>query len=302
MRPTDLMPKHMMDELIRLEQTDPDWCYITTDTNNPLAYTAHSKLQTWLKKTWQTGSDVLSMKAAAVWLAQGPKVFKPSPTQCKAMEQIDVNLMLDEYSQPFPALLVRLTGDYTPFHSVLCFHGIGIFAATLFSKDNLDDITTTVKNDGLLLEESLRKFDPDVGDVTKPAHRALRVACNSCLALSNYGHRLEHLFPKEVERDRHLARENNERGIKARERLSLQVMSVSFLQEIKLHRTIDERDRYYGTPTERTVQSHWRRGHWRMHRHGPQLLLRKRILIKPVLVNAKAFSGDLTDTGAIYKG
>jgi hypothetical protein len=35
-----------------------------------------------------------------------------------------------------------------------------------------------------------------------------------------------------------------------------------------------------------TKSAHWRRGHWREQAHGPNLSLRKRVLIKPVMVNA----------------
>jgi hypothetical protein len=41
-------------------------------------------------------------------------------------------------------------------------------------------------------------------------------------------------------------------------------------------------------PTEDARRSaHWRRGHWREQAHGPALSLRKRILIRPMMINAK---------------
>lgn len=50
-------------------------------------------------------------------------------------------------------------------------------------------------------------------------------------------------------------------------------------------------------PSGRTVKVHWRRGHYRMQAHGPQLSLRKLIFISPVLINAS----DMTAPAATYR-
>jgi hypothetical protein len=41
------------------------------------------------------------------------------------------------------------------------------------------------------------------------------------------------------------------------------------------------------TEGARTVKTHWRRGHYRLHRHGPELALRKLLFIRPTLVAAE---------------
>lgn len=46
------------------------------------------------------------------------------------------------------------------------------------------------------------------------------------------------------------------------------------------------------------VSTHWRRGHWRRQPHGPQLMMRKRVWIRPVLVNPARPHDDLP--GHIY--
>jgi hypothetical protein len=51
---------------------------------------------------------------------------------------------------------------------------------------------------------------------------------------------------------------------------------------------------------DRTVTPHWRRGHWREQAHGPRLSLRKRILIKPMLVNGRDVCNPLEVQGHIY--
>jgi hypothetical protein len=48
------------------------------------------------------------------------------------------------------------------------------------------------------------------------------------------------------------------------------------------------------------IAPHWRRGHWRMQRHGPQRSLVKRIRIKPILVNADR-AEDEPVAGHVYK-
>lgn len=37
-----------------------------------------------------------------------------------------------------------------------------------------------------------------------------------------------------------------------------------------------------------SISAHWRRGHWRMQPHGPQLSLRKHVFIKPMFIGAAA--------------
>ena len=50
-----------------------------------------------------------------------------------------------------------------------------------------------------------------------------------------------------------------------------------------------------------TVAPHWRRGHWREQAHGERMSLRKRILIKPTLVNSRDVSDPLQVQGHVYK-
>ena len=49
-------------------------------------------------------------------------------------------------------------------------------------------------------------------------------------------------------------------------------------------------------PTGRVVKTHWRRGHFRRQRHGKGLNQTKLVFIRPCLVNAELFKGDLAET------
>lgn len=48
------------------------------------------------------------------------------------------------------------------------------------------------------------------------------------------------------------------------------------------------------------VRAHWRRGHWRWQRHGPRLVERKRIWIKPLLVGSGRGDETMSLPGHIY--
>lgn len=302
MRPTDVMPQMLIDELVRLGKLDPDWVQFEELEANH--YRARIRQPTWLRRLASGGTDAFAMHAGSTWLINGPKVFRPAPEQCAALEQIEVRLTLEEYAQPYPALLVALPrGQYGPFNSVLCHrHPRPYLIMTLNSDDHTNDICTTVaRTDGNQIEVSIQRFDADLAELSQVAARVLRVACNSCLALAHYGNHLGYLFPKEVENDRRLAREQTERGERARRRLALAVQQVTFSQEITLHRT--ERRAWDGEPGCSGAQksTHWRRGHWHTVPHGPGRSLRKKVLYPPVLVRADLFTGDLADTLTSYQ-
>lgn len=298
MRPTDLMPKVMMEELLRVVKADRNWLKwkrLEGDT-----YTAECVEDTWLRKLWIKGSDAFSMWAYSIWLVDGPKIFRPTTEQAKALEQVEVNLTLADYSQPYPALLVVLPkGLYDPFTSVLCHKSESMLTCALTSVDRQHDITTTVARWNSDIEESLQSYDEDCQELSSICSRALRVACNSCLALSSYGSHLEYLFPKDVESDRRLAKERTERGERARQRLPLAVMVASLDQNVVLHRT-EQRKANEDNPTGRQMPFHWRRGHWHTVAHGAGKTERKRVLYPPVMIRADLLLGDPTSTSVNY--
>lgn len=56
-----------------------------------------------------------------------------------------------------------------------------------------------------------------------------------------------------------------------------------------------------GSGVAGTVVPHWRRGHWREQAHGPRQSLRKRILIRPTLVNGREVTDPLQVQGHVYR-
>ena len=297
MRPTDLAPQIMLDALLNVTKQNRNWIEWQRRDGNCYSIIPN-EMPPFLEACIKQPSDYLGLKAMGCWLADGPKMFRPTPEQIAALENIDVNIPLTNYSQPYPALWVEVPIE--PFLGVLCYNEPGeILVCSLMSRDHLNDINTTIGTLDGLIEDSLETFDPDCQDTAATAARCLRVACNSCLALSNWGHHLELLLPKEVERDRRLAGENSKRGQRARKRLQLAVKVARFDQEVKIHRT-GRAESQPGGPTGHSMPTHWRRGHWAMQAHGPQHSLRKRILRPPVMVRADLFVGDPSETVTTY--
>lgn len=303
MRPTAIFPQELIDELLRLYRIDRRWATIEMkDSGEHVEYICLPKYKTWLVNSCQRGADYLGMYSSSIWLGDGPKIFRPSPDLCQALENVDVNLSITDYSQPFPAVLIVLPpGRYGPFTSVLCYHEPGIFVASLFSADHENDIVTTVceRQKEIHMEESLRRFDQSFSVDDKNSPPALRVACNACLLLSSHPHTLSFLYPKEVETDQRLSREKTERGDRARKRLPLAVQQVSFDREV-VFRRVESRP-YDGKPTGASMPSHWRSGGWARQTHGPNNSLRKWILRPPVLVRADLFMGPISDTTTTYR-
>ncbi len=295
---SDLVPQILADELLRLARLDRNWAEWHRIDGGP-QYSIRTKFPTWIRRGWKTGADGFAAWGVSIWLIDGPKVFRPTVDQCKAMEQIEVRLELSEYSQPYPALLVDLPTGYEPFTSVLCFKTGDMLSCNLNSPEGKDDITTTIAVDGRPIEVSIQRFDDDCAILAEAAGRALRVALNSCLALSSYGHTADFLYPAEATSDLRLAKEDTERGHRARKRVQTTCHLIKFAQDIVLHRTVRGK-REPGEPTGVERPFHWRKGHWCMQPYGPGNSQRKRILRPPVFVRADKFFGDLSDTSVTY--
>lgn len=290
-----LYDQRLTEELLRLYRTNPEWVrFVNIDDNR---YTARSVEDTYIKMLATTAVDYFSLHAASVFLGQGPKVFCPSVEQCKALENVEINLSLADYEQPYETLLV--VADYPPFNSALCHFrkSIPMLNIVLNSEGRQYDITTTIVSVKKDIEDAVTKYDPDCR-FTDAAMLLMRVAINSCLALVNYGHHSKYLFPKEIESDQRLAREKTERGERARKRLSLAVQQVSFSQDIRLHSVSSMHE---SSGSGREISPHWRRGHWRMQACGASRSNRKRIFIKPMMIKQYLFTGDVANTTAVYR-
>lgn len=315
MRPTDLAPRELIEELVRLHRFDRDWLTIrpAPDDDNKYRVTIKDTCPTWISDLTNTGLERCEMLLLSRFFGDGPKVFIPTLRQVEVFEQVEVNLSAEEYTQPYEVMAVQLPpGRYLKFLYALVYKldaNPAIIITGLMTGRSLslvgnqpNVITTIYGKRGYAMEHYLSKYDDSCTEEEKKVcNLALRVACNSFLALANFGSRMDMLYPKEVERDASLAREKSERGERARRRLALAARQVSFSQEVKLYRE-EKQAGEPGQPTGASMPCHWRRGHWAMTPCGPKHSERKRVFRAPVLVRADLFDGDTTNTSVTYKG
>jgi hypothetical protein len=296
-----MFSQRFIDELLRLARMDRDWIQVEPGAGG--IFHPVVRYETRIESIMRTAADLTACWAISLWLVDGPKVFRPTLAQCHALENVEVRLDFDDYAQPYQALMIDLpeSGDYEPFTDVICFQSENLLIFNLRSRGNRDDITTTIAkyaNRGTL-DESFRRYDESCAYLQRMAARVLRVAANSCLALVGHETVTGYLFPEEVKRDQRLAKEQTERGERARNRLPLYATIVAFKREVVLHKTEGGHDS--GDPTGREVGSHWRRGHYAMQPYGPGGSLRKRILRPPVLVREDKFLGELSATTTVMR-
>lgn len=291
-------------ELLRVAREEREWIEWVQEDDG-LAYSVSTKVPTWTRALWTSGQDALGMYAISHWLLDGPKLFQPSADQCESMEQVDVGLRLSEYAQPYPALYVDFPDErYNPFVGVLCHHTPQFLTCSLMSGGHQNDIVTTVSRrlGDRPIEDALQHFDSTCADTADVAVLAMRVALNSCLLLADYGASKRPMLPKQLEDDRRLAREQTERGERARYRVRTSLSVVTFAQDVKLHDEERRSARTSAEPTGREVGPHWRRGHWAMLACGKGRTERRRTFRRPTLVRGDLFVGQESDTTVTYRG
>lgn len=245
-------------------------------------------------------NDWCGMLATSQWLRNGCMVVWPTPEQAEAFEHVDVNLELIDYQQPYPAVVCEV--PHCPgrkFKYVTCHHhSPEILCLVIGSFTGDDDITTMIRHrKGHPIDEYLQIVDDSVGDLIQWSLRAQRIALNMMLALTNWGYKDELAYPKAYRNDEWMAKEDSERGRKARARLRTHLRRVSFNHEVIVRRPAPKPES--STPTGKTVAPHWVRGHWKMQPHGPQNSLRKRAFVAPYLVHPDLYQPGTNLT--VYK-
>jgi hypothetical protein len=250
----------------------------------------------------------------------GPKVFQPTVEQCLAMEQVAPRVAIGEYAQPYPVMLIDLPDGYrqqrtcqTATVSGSTTHGpaciiIGIHGQPPWTVwldlifDSASCVQWAVLPESPTIEDGIaRRFGPESYVPAEPtpgrygADQGLimagmtRLAVNSMLLLSDFG--CKHLGPlnephyRRLEHYAAMAKKRGARLVDAQRDLRMAPQLYGFSQEVVLY----GKERGAATPDDGDGEAHrrphWRRGHWKTHAHGPNLSLRKRLFIKPVLVN-----------------
>jgi hypothetical protein len=282
----------------------------------------------------------LFYRAASAALVNGPKMFMPTPIQCEALENVDVDVPFEDYRQPYETLIVALPLEYRRAamerHNLsefpvfaLVHHDLGSNIITVASNYNQRAAGETVvavlrpTRPGMNIEEEFRKEElknePLVDRIIQ------RLAVNICLLMTHYRIRTRPMDPKQREKLQAQARKQDaDKAERARTLLVGQMTVVEFEQNIQFHDVEEdvpaEGEIVEGRPHDGgyTVRPHWRRGHWRRQQHGQRFAEKvksgliqdvvltddshHRVFIKPILVKKDAFSGEKSQTKVTYTG
>lgn len=280
-------------------------------------------------------SMLLQLHCMTQALAYGPKVLRLRNLDFAILEQTDVNLHICDYTQPYKTIIVELPEAYQDtkevpdilngmvnflnyrFHSdrhkpvcaVVCHEkSIEAIMVTVYM-ETADCYSILLSEADLTIEEQIeKKIALGPFDKSLPIHQeesimykqVIKAALNACLFADEMGmkkdgsnnekhrRRLEHFVD--------VARKSNDkkRLAKAQRELNSIPIYYSFEQEVKLITETPPRPDGDGNGGW-YVKPHWRRGHYRMQRHGKGLTEKKRLRIEAVFVNEWLYKGDGKD-------
>jgi len=219
----------------------------------------------------------------AQMLRRGAKVIRPTASTCRALAEVDLNLTIADYAQPyhgmgvvFPAEIARTPRDVL---MLLWWRpGIGLFAAAC--KGGVDNPSLLLQGDlAQTIEEILD--GPGSGELDREMRRLVRIGLNLALFAMERATLLP-LSPKELARKKRAADDPRMARLAARDAQELVVQGLDLI----IRETAPSAgDGPQGLYTQRT---HRRRGHWKMQPCGPRMAERKRIYVASYLVNATA--------------
>jgi hypothetical protein len=244
-------------------------------------------------------------------LANGPKVLQPTTGQCEALMNVDVNVSHADYEQPFPSIIVELPADFRrsmterfewpcpPF--VLLYHdkrtgyllAFCVVGPTEAGTMNIISPRTQFKT----IEKSLR-FDCDEdGNDFRQAEVLQRIACNFGLLLTRFGAKDCGPFDAKTQKKqvRRARSSNTRKARRAQSLLDASANQIVFEQDVLFYDTVHsatENPDACGTQK----RTHWRRGHFRRQQCGTGRQERRLVFVRPCLINASDFQGDLADT------
>jgi hypothetical protein len=221
----------------------------------------------------------------------------------------------DDYRERRACPAASGDGAETPECVIIGFHEppvSTIWADTLFSSGSVSRVVMLPSDATIeagIVRECGEDSYADVEAFDLP-HRlvlagALRLAVNAMLLLTEFGcKRLGPTNASNYERLRRHVAVSRQRGhgLEQAERgLRLAPQVYGFSQDVVLYDRELPPDREThgdGVPPRRP---HWRRGHVKMHAYGPKRSLRKRIFIRPTLVNHHLIHGLEPAADVVYR-
>lgn len=256
-------------------------------------------------------------------LATGQKTLLLSQALCEAFENTAVTVSFREYRQPYKTMVVELPACYAEgkvvdglaeYPTSIAIHHdeaemtlyfemtFQSMCSTYFLPYQLDDgVDDTLQNMKFLVS-TCSKDDETVHKSLLPY---LRIALNAMLAMT-YGIDDKKVAPIPQQRQVKKAIQKRAAGkdkfIAHRARLHLAALPTYFQFDQKIEAfgvqppPPQSPSDNFGSPKK----PHWRRGHWRQQAVGQGRLERELRWIRPMLIRADRFGGDLKDTTTTY--
>jgi hypothetical protein len=242
---------------------------------------------------------------------EGPKIYAPDQRTFEAFENIDINIGIEDYHQPFPTMIVELPPEYIKNSVVYCpqfdighspilnivhhnekcgcitvgvvlelgkFGGFQMATKMIYPRPGENTIEEILKSIGAKIFEGSVEISEGEHYVS---HKVTKASINALGILFEEG-------CKKVISKR--------KGWKHLTKHAVPEIKeyYEFKQEVRMysHSSGEKTDIYTG----RIRPPGWVKGHRRRQHHGPGGSLVKVITIKPYTVNFHLFKGDISET------
>jgi hypothetical protein len=247
-------------------------------------------------------------------LATGPKLFKVNRETCEALAQVEPNIAVNDYQQPYEAMIVELDQEWVrslgippnglqmPRYALLWHHKpLGMVVCSLVRDSSCTGLTMIMVMGGRknTIEEMLYVDGAQFGGRSEDgdaeyAYKLHRVALNYSLLAVHLGTKSTGWAdPKWHAKHAKLKGERGELF-----RLGdIELMDLAQkIQLVRRERINDGGQDGDGTPHK----PHWRRGHFRNQPCGPGRSQRKLVFIAPVFIHSELVL-DQSSTSVVYQ-
>lgn len=248
------------------------------------------------------------------FIGTGPKLILPTADEFRAMANVEINIPVTEYRQPFETFGIVIPKEIGSPYSLIMgrvkeFSKFKYFSICTDYTPDAQDLYTCVPlmDDGKTIDNIIGKCLDDSFGCLDIIDRNLllkyqRVFMNFCMLMTNNPiQRQGTLNPlHEASLLQTISSKKVPEAVRKSAEDELRSLPViyGFDQSVRIYETEDGPHETTGTGSP--VKPHWRRGHWRHQPHGKEMGLRKLIFIPAVLVNSHRFAGDLSNTRASY--
>lgn len=256
-------------------------------------------------------------------LATGQKSLLLSQALCEAFENTEVTVQFREYRQPYETMVVELPATYAESKMV---EGLADYPTCIaIHHDEAEDILML----DLVLRNASASYclpylpEDDIDDCIQrlqlrnapsgfdgeTENRRLvpffRIALNAMLAMT-YGTDGNKVtvtkLPRQTKKAIQKRAAGKDKFIAHRARLRLAALPTCFQFDQKI-KAFDEQPPSPQSPSTNSgspKKPHWRKGHWRQQAVGQGRAERELRWIRPMLIRADRFGGDLKDTKTTY--